>query len=504
MTQRLLPTVIALLMASVASAQPADGIRIATWNVTLYEGGFLDEIGTVVYGSFEGRQLDPDAIVVQEFQTRRSYDDFLVALNRAPGSRGDWSASEYRDGTGFDTHLFYRTSQLELLEATVVSVGGPAPNHPRDPMRYEVRPVGYDSPSTVLSIYSVHFKAGSTPSDRARRFVEAQAIRADAATLPSGRAFLIAGDFNTQSSLQDAYQELVSASTPRDPSNRGRFFDPIATPGEWQNNIAYRFVHTQDPAPGAAGMDDRYDQILMSDDLFNTQGIDYIGQAGVPYSTVSWNDPRHSYRAWGNDGGSFNQPLRTVGNTMVGEQIALALQVMSNGAGHLPVSLDLRVPAKIASPQHIDAGRIEPGDTILLPVAHAGDIGRWGVRGLEALTLFSIGSDGATTPFGPFTVQPGEVISVPVTIDREPGPFSVSVLLPNNDPDDSAITVTITGTLAGACRVDVNGNGTLDPGDFTAWLVAYTQGDASADQNGDGRIDPSDFAAWVVAYNDGC
>ncbi|MGP1273122.1 MAG: GC-type dockerin domain-anchored protein [Phycisphaerales bacterium] len=56
----------------------------------------------------------------------------------------------------------------------------------------------------------------------------------------------------------------------------------------------------------------------------------------------------------------------------------------------------------------------------------------------------------------------------------------------------------------GACLADVNGNGVLDPGDFTAWVTAYNAGDASADQNQNGALDPGDFTAWVTNYNAGC
>ncbi|MGP1272571.1 MAG: GC-type dockerin domain-anchored protein [Phycisphaerales bacterium] len=54
------------------------------------------------------------------------------------------------------------------------------------------------------------------------------------------------------------------------------------------------------------------------------------------------------------------------------------------------------------------------------------------------------------------------------------------------------------------CVADVNGNGVADPGDFTAWVAAYNQGDLAADANGNGVTDPGDFTAWVAAYNIGC
>ncbi|MGP1273515.1 MAG: GC-type dockerin domain-anchored protein [Phycisphaerales bacterium] len=51
---------------------------------------------------------------------------------------------------------------------------------------------------------------------------------------------------------------------------------------------------------------------------------------------------------------------------------------------------------------------------------------------------------------------------------------------------------------------DQNGDGLVDPSDFTAWVTNYNAGSLVADVNGDGLVDPSDFTAWVVAYNGDC
>ena len=58
------------------------------------------------------------------------------------------------------------------------------------------------------------------------------------------------------------YARLVESRT----NNAGQFADPISTPGAWKDNIAFRYVHTQDPS-GAAGMDDRYDLVLLGKGL---------------------------------------------------------------------------------------------------------------------------------------------------------------------------------------------------------------------------------------------
>ena len=54
------------------------------------------------------------------------------------------------------------------------------------------------------------------------------------------------------------------------------------------------------------------------------------------------------------------------------------------------------------------------------------------------------------------------------------------------------------------CVADVNGDGSLSPTDFTAWIAAFYNGSAGCDQNGDGLCTPTDFTAWIANYNAGC
>ncbi|MGP1273255.1 MAG: GC-type dockerin domain-anchored protein [Phycisphaerales bacterium] len=100
-------------------------------------------------------------------------------------------------------------------------------------------------------------------------------------------------------------------------------------------------------------------------------------------------------------------------------------------------------------------------------------------------------------------------------VTDDTGPFYMLDLdTPGATPQTLPSPWTGSGLFAGAtfaawlipddCVADTNGNGVLDPGDFTAWVTAYNAQDPVADQNGDGIIDPADFTAWVVNYNAGC
>ncbi|RNC81642.1 MAG: VCBS repeat-containing protein [Phycisphaera sp.] len=63
---------------------------------------------------------------------------------------------------------------------------------------------------------------------------------------------------------------------------------------------------------------------------------------------------------------------------------------------------------------------------------------------------------------------------------------------------------TITSDSVTICLADVNGDGTLTPADFTAWINAYNNNLPSCDQNQDGLCTPTDFTAWIANYNAGC
>jgi hypothetical protein len=54
------------------------------------------------------------------------------------------------------------------------------------------------------------------------------------------------------------------------------------------------------------------------------------------------------------------------------------------------------------------------------------------------------------------------------------------------------------------CVADINRDGALTPADFSAWIIAYNEGDLDADQNGDARLTPADFSAWILNYGNGC
>ncbi|MBX7132778.1 MAG: choice-of-anchor D domain-containing protein [Fimbriimonadaceae bacterium] len=434
---------VAMAISGYSSAQ----LRVAQWNVTNYTSGRITEFQTAIYGMYEGRSMKPDVFIGQEFISQTSVNNFLAILNTAPGSPGDWAAAPFIDGTDTDGAFFYRTSKVDFLGTTIVAAGSTSTsNQPRNSYRHDVRLKGYGTAAgATLACYNSHMKSGSTSTDQDRRQIEASRVVTNLSTLPAGTQFVYGGDFNIQSSSQQAFQTLVGASY-----NTGPFRDPIKTPGSWNNNAAFRFVHTQDPA---VQMDDRLDFLLVSPGLTDGQGFEYVGNSSLSYSTTTWNDPNHSYRAWGNDGTSYDGLLTVAGNTMVGSVIAQALLDSAAGLGHLPVFLDLKVPPKGAlSTVAIDFGIVSVGQNVTKPlqVTNTGDVNLWTANGISPLSYtLNVGNSNFSVATGPYSDPAGGGSNThQVRIDTTtPGSKSAVLTVMTNDPVQPVKNVVLKGLV---------------------------------------------------------
>jgi hypothetical protein len=58
--------------------------------------------------------------------------------------------------------------------------------------------------------------------------------------------------------------------------------------------------------------------------------------------------------------------------------------------------------------------------------------------------------------------------------------------------------------VAAGCRSDFDGTGFVDTDDFTAFVLAFEQGDERCDIDGTGFVDTDDFTAFVLSFEFGC
>lgn len=434
-----------LLLGAVASVAQ---LRVATWNITTYTGdaGRDAAIQTAVYGEYEGRSFSPDVIIAQEIISYSAATHFRDLLNTAPNSPGDWEM-QFQNGPYEGAVVFYRTSRVDYFAPNViVHYGGSYPEGPRNAVRFRLRLKDYISHEATLFCYCSHMKAGDSSQDRTRRLSEAQDIADDAEWIPDDYCFVLGADLNMQSSGESGYQALVAGE-----AGGGPFYDPVNRPGTWRDVYSMRFVHSQDPYNS---MDDRYDQLLVSASLIDGEYMDYIGDASIPFSSSTWDDPNHSHRSWGNDGTSYNTSLTTIGNSMVGADIAQALRTIATSSyGHLPVYIDLRVPAEIDSDEIVDFGQVPQGSVAEANVIiwNAGDEDRWSLDGIADLEYTLSATAGFGAPGGTFVDPAGDQGNVHVlTMDTSAqGVITGTLTINSNAPDERVREVTLTGEVIG-------------------------------------------------------
>lgn len=223
----------------------------------------------------------------------------------------------FNNGYDSDNAIYYRDSLFQFISNISI------PTALRDINQFTLV---YKPTGDTLFLFMCHLKAGT--GFEADREAEIAQLRAVTNSFPAGRNFLVGGDFNIYSSLEPAYQNLISASG----GNNGNFNDVISgMTGIW-NSFVYSPYHTQStrtvigPGGGSAGgLDDRFDMILLSNSLLQSGGMTYVSG---------------SYTSVGNDGDHYNDSISRPFNSAVPAYVASALQTASD---HLPVMLTLQM-----------------------------------------------------------------------------------------------------------------------------------------------------------------
>lgn len=419
-----------MLLISLCATEAALAVRVVTYNILNFPGSTgperEDDFRIVM------QEIDPDVLVVQEILSQYGVDEFLDdVLNHE--SPGEYAAGPFVNGPDTDNALFYRASAITFVSAHQVHTAL------RDISEYVVRPVGYSSADAELRIYSLHLKAGSSVLDQAKRLAEATILREYFNDLPSGSHFMIAGDLNIRGSSEDAYQKLVGD----EPDNDGRVVDPVDRPGYWHENHVFEDIHTQSTRTTAfgggatGGLDDRFDQILISYALGDEDDLSYVQGTHVAY---------------GNDGNHLNQAINYGTNTAVGSVIADALHEASD---HLPVYADFQVPARIDAPAEIEFGNVIVGFTAMLPLT----VGNVAVAPADEL-LYSFGTlEGFVAPQGSFELGVGEEADHDISMDTQSvGHRSAALGIRSNDVDNPEWMVFLSGTTLDHARPSLSGD----------------------------------------------
>jgi hypothetical protein len=348
-------------MAAVLAAVPSAGlaqIRIASYNLEAdvstgqsfnpgtdsviqaigaesWTGGFAHQADII--GLEETSDTQTNAVTTNALVARLN-NDYGATIYASSGTTGQISGSIIK-GNGPNS-IIYNTHTLQLINTVGVGsitggqLGSGTTQFPRQEMRYQFRPVGYDS-SADFYVYVGHYKAG-TPADDAknqpRRGAEAAFVRSNAALLPAGSRIIYTGDFNLTgdesttpdgaATLEPAWINLTTTGTGTLANNAA--IDPINLGnGSWNNeSTAFQTAYTESTSSLSARFDFQFQTAPTND--------------GHGFSLING-----SYHTFGNTGVTEGHAVST------GTSPAKAS--LSTASDHYPLVADYRLPAMMTT-----------------------------------------------------------------------------------------------------------------------------------------------------------
>jgi hypothetical protein len=291
-----------------------DNIKVMYYNILEYP---LSPSSKAVYLQTIFDYYHPDVLVCDEVVSDAIATDILNnVINITPGN--NYAKATFTDGPDKDNMLFYNQNKLSMDYQTYI------PTALRYINRYRLHYNSVSPDNIYLDFYAAHLKASQ--GFEQDRYLECLEFKNYIAANTSGQNIIFGGDLNLYTSAEPAYQLLLG------PTNY-TMFDPINTPGVWNNSSSFALVHTQSTHLTTSGgfigggLDDRFDFMLTTADLLSAS------------STVHY--LANSYHALGNDGLHFNKNLTDLPlSTTVPESVTNALFNMSD---HLPVVMELYV-----------------------------------------------------------------------------------------------------------------------------------------------------------------
>ncbi len=407
---------VATLVLAVA-VQPASALKVCSYNILNFPNDYLEREAAF---QLVMEEIDADLIVVQEIESWQATAAFCDnILNYAEPGKYRWMP--FINGPDTDNACFFKPDVLDSLDYGYLDTGV------RYTTWYRFRPVGYDSAEAEFVIFSAHLKAGSTSGDQADRLDQTTIIRNYCNSYPTDSNFMVTGDFNIRASTEGSYQMLVGYQA----DNDGRSKDPINTGGTWHDNYSLRYTHTQSPrvdggSGSGGGMDDRFDFVLVSYALDDDDGLSYVDYSYVPF---------------GNDGLRLNQDINDPPNQIVSAAVADAL---FTAADHIPVFLELQLPAKIETATAIDFGGFVVGATAEETLT----VGNVPAAPAEDLTYSMTAPSDFGAPGGPFVLAGGAEDDHTITMDTSTAAERFgSIEISSNDLDDPTWYVNVSGRV---------------------------------------------------------
>lgn len=283
-------------------------------------------------------KIQPDIFTVNEIANNETIHQHLLDENLNRDGINEFKKADFSPvaSSNIGNMLFYDSRKLILKNQYV------AQSTLRDIDVYELYYNSNDleqGDTAFIVCVVAHLKAGQTESDRQMRELMVNNTMQFLEPKYAHENVMFMGDFNFYSGYEPGFQLMLNYPNPE-----MRFLDPIGQIGDWHENSFYAGIHTQSThtsatsgCPAGGGMDDRFDFIMISDEIrFGTNHVRYV---------------QDSYYAFGQDGLRFNGAINDPpANAVVSPEVADALHIVSD---HLPVVLKLRVDKVLSTAENL-------------------------------------------------------------------------------------------------------------------------------------------------------
>jgi hypothetical protein len=490
--RRVLPAALLVLLVGV----PAHALRVVNYNFMYYPS--VNVSGRNPYFRTVMSPLGADVVVAQELYSAAGIDSFRLDVLGVL-EPGQWNSAPYTAGPESNNALFYKPAKVAFLGQRGFYVSSDMTRYVNE---YRLKPVGYTADAAEIRIYSVHLKAGT--SDEAQRLREATGLRDTMNNVPPGTHCFITGDFNVYASTEAGFQKFLESQT----DNDGRVYDPLNAVGSWQDNSSFASIHTQCPSTtsyrpsgsySGGGLDDRFDMFLPTYNLHDGTGLELLASTYIPI---------------GNDGQHLNKSVTEAPILPADTAYARALWYASD---HLPIRVDLQVPARITTNAPLAFGTVilgAPTQSQNLTVDNPA------VAPADSLNCTFAAPPGFGAP-GPLAVVAGGSVPVAITMNTTaPGEKSGDLSILSDAVDDPTTLVPLSGTVLDHAQASLDSlvalaSDTLDfgehaAGEFAPLLAAVHDRDyqalrarlavnTAAIAGGDGRFSIDGFSPTLVA-----
>lgn len=250
--------------------------------------------------------------------------------------------------------VFYNKNIFELVEEKALAASTRNINQ----YTFRFKKLDINENPVYLEVFVAHLKSSDGRTNSIERNNQISTFIQALNTVDQSRYIILAGDLNLYTSNEAAYINALNGTASikmKDPIGNaalcetipvidadGSFswstYFPTSPTSEnikyfWRDNINFSSIHTQNPRISSGGLDDRFDFILVSENLMNeNSNLSYIP---------------NTYLAYGNNGNCLNKDVTDASCT--GSYSAVTRQHVNYASDHLPVVMDFQFKSSTLS-----------------------------------------------------------------------------------------------------------------------------------------------------------